>query len=138
MFFQQPYKQPHTTHYTSSSSVNVTEKRAPTDESVRLLREMEAKARDEVIRAIAVNDNQFNGVIHSLYDPMSAGYRLIMIYTINGKKLTTHYNINSMDETPDKWIPGFIKAVADDVAIAILAKPITDAIKNDIGLRGKR
>ena len=40
-------------------NVNVTEHRAPTDESVKLLREMEAKAEAEVIKAVAVGNQSF-------------------------------------------------------------------------------
>jgi hypothetical protein len=107
----------------------ITEKRAPTDESVRLLREMEDKAKAEVIKAVQVTDNQFHGVLHSMFDAMSYRNRLRMIYSINGKKLTTDYDIIDGSKTPDDWVPGLIDAVARDIALEILKKPLTDAIK---------
>ena len=43
----------------SYTPVTVTEKRAPTDESVRLLKEMEEKAREKIIDSFTVNDTHF-------------------------------------------------------------------------------
>ena len=52
MFFRNPYED----RYPQDTTVNVTEKRAPTDESVRLLKEMEEAARNKVIETIVVAD----------------------------------------------------------------------------------
>ena len=76
------------------AEITVTEKRAPTDDSVRLLREMEAKAKAEVIKAVAINDNLFNGVIHTMFDALSYRTTVRLVYSMNGKKLTTDYHID--------------------------------------------
>lgn len=39
---------------------NVTEKRAPTDESVRLLREMEKEALNKIVKNIDLSNDQFS------------------------------------------------------------------------------
>lgn len=116
------------------ADINVTEKRAPTDQSVRLLREMETAAKAEVIKAIAVNDNQFSGVIHHMQDYLTGMHRLRFIYSVNGKKITTDYSAETV-ATPDKWIPGLIDAVARDLAAEILAKPLHAAMNKVGGLR---
>ena len=118
------------------AEINVTEKRAPTDESVRLLREMEAKAKAEVIKAIAVNDNHFTGVIHTMFDALSQQSTVRLVYSLNGKKLTTDYQINESEKSQYDSINGLIDAVARDIAIEILRKPISDAMKANHGIFG--
>lgn len=117
------------------AEITVTEKRAPTDESVRLLREMEAKAKAEVIKAVAINDNLFNGVIHTMFDALSYRTTVRLVYSMNGKKLTTDYHIDDSRSLDDS-IAGLIDAVAQDVAIEILRKPISEAMKANHGIFG--
>lgn len=118
------------------AEINVTEKRAPTDESVRLLREMEAKAKAEVIKATAVNDNHFTGVIHTMFDALSYRTTVRLVYSMNGKKLTTDYHINESRQLIDDWLPELIAAVASNIAVEILQKPLSDAIKADRSFLG--
>ncbi len=66
----------------------VTEKRAPIDESVKLLREMEGAARAEVIKAVAVENNAFNCVFHHARDPASDRVMLKAVFMLNGHKMT--------------------------------------------------
>ncbi|CAB4122678.1 hypothetical protein UFOVP33_36 [uncultured Caudovirales phage] len=121
------------------ADITVTEKRAPTDESVRLLREMETKAKAEVIKAITLNDHRFDGVIHSMMEHLTGTHILRFVYSVNGKKLTTDFRIDMFDTSPEKWIPKFIDAVAKDLALSVLAEPMTAAIKRDPSLvRGGR
>lgn len=44
-----------------SANIDVTEKRAPTDESVKLLREMEEKARKQVLHSYITESNVLSG-----------------------------------------------------------------------------
>lgn len=46
----------------SHHSVSVTEKRAPTDESVRLLKEMESAVREKVVESVRVERNGIKAV----------------------------------------------------------------------------
>lgn len=117
------------------AEISVTEKRAPTDDSVRLLREMEAKAKAEVIKAVAINDNLFNGVIHTMFDALSYRTTVRLVYSMNGKKLTTDYHIDDSRSLDDS-IAGLIDAVARDIAIEILRKPISESMKANHGIFG--
>lgn len=117
------------------AEITVTEKRAPTDDSVRLLREMEAKAKAEVIKAVAINDNLFNGVIHTMFDALSYRTTVRLVYSMNGKKLTTDYHIDDSRSLDDS-IAGLIDAVARDIAVEILRKPISEAMKANHGIFG--
>ncbi|MCP4521024.1 MAG: hypothetical protein GY827_04910 [Cytophagales bacterium] len=72
-----------------TKNINVTEKKAPTDESIKLLDEFKEKAEDRIIKSFNIQDNNINGAILVLaatsasFDSMSkhiVHYR----YTMNG------------------------------------------------------
>lgn len=65
----------------------VIEHRAPTDESVKLLREMEAAAQAEVIKALKIEGNGFTAHVEMLQD-FAQPYLLIAraVYDLNGTR----------------------------------------------------
>ncbi len=66
--------------------VTVTEKRAPTDASVALLREMEAEAKKAVVAAVRVTDCDIDVVVHIANDLMNDRRRYRIVYSVNGKR----------------------------------------------------
>ena len=78
----------------SHTSFSVTEKRAPTDQSVALLKEMEEAARKKVIETIVVADTSFECKIHKIYDAMSDQDRYAIHYKMNGLKRDVNVNID--------------------------------------------
>lgn len=107
---------------------NVTEKKAPTDESVRLLREMESAARAEVIKSVSTVDNSINAVVHFMREHLSCEDRFKVIYSINGKQITTDYRANDW-HSKVHTVDALIEAVATDIAKHILAKPLGDLMR---------
>ena len=81
------FQQPTRTEYVDRH-IEITEKRAPTDESVELLREMEAKAEAEVIKAVSVANNDFSCAVHQSLDHLSDQMRWRAIFKLNGKQMT--------------------------------------------------
>jgi hypothetical protein len=72
-------------HMPETLEVNV--KRAPTDDSVRLLREMEEKARDQVLSATIHGDGQFSvTLVRMVADPLTVEHRLYVCWKLNGKE----------------------------------------------------
>lgn len=71
------------------SRVDVHEHRAPTDESVRLLREMEAKMRDSVLATLTSRDNTFEGIVFVTPDPMTCDRVVRCLFTLNGTRHET-------------------------------------------------
>ena len=63
-----------------------TEYRAPTDESVRLLKEMEEKALDKLIDSISIRDSQVDCQILVEKSYIDQTNHYIIVYSINGKK----------------------------------------------------
>jgi hypothetical protein len=107
--------------------VSVTEKRAPTDESIRLYREMEEKARASIIKAVSVIDNKFNAMVHAYRDHLSGKNRFIIIFTLNGHKHDVEVETFD-DATGDEIVQKVVDAVAHRVACEFLRVPLTKAM----------
>lgn len=114
----------HHHEHRASTSVHVTEKRAPTDESVRLLAEMEAAAQARVKAAIRVTDTAFEGVVHISFDVLNDRNLVACTFSLNGKKLEarTHFNVGSKEADN---IEKLIDAVARVIACEILSGCMT-------------
>lgn len=95
----------------------VKEYRAPTDESIKLLREMESKAKEQVIKAIAVVDNKFNCSIQMWQDSLSCSFDILVAFDLNGERLTAKHRI-FMHEIKDthEVVQELLKAVSDEIA----------------------
>lgn len=102
----------------SPSSINVTveEKRAPTDESVRLLREMEEKIQKSLVQSIRVENTEFNCVVHVFEDLMSSQFRLMAVFKLNGKQERAEYRTNTWQFSPEEAITRLRDAVATKIA----------------------
>jgi len=67
------------------SRVDVHEHKAPTDESIKLLREMEQKAHDQIIGAFVSKSNDLNGiVIHKRYSQYVMEEEVVVAFKLNG------------------------------------------------------
>lgn len=77
----------------SNVDVKVTEKRAPTDESVRLLAEMQQKVVDSVLGQMKIDVNDVSGEIMVFREPWSVlDISFGVAYNINGKR--HHFRTN--------------------------------------------
>ena len=99
----------------------ITEKRAPTDESVRLLREMESSARKEVLKAIQLPSNEFSGVVHLMHDALSCNTNFAVLFKLNNKDHRVLVTINDFtDDSRDKQIEKIVSEVSNYLAGNIL------------------
>ena len=64
---------------------NVSEKRAPTDESVRLLREMEKEALKKITKNIDLSNNQFSARLLVFEDLLNLNSKGKVLFSLNGK-----------------------------------------------------
>lgn len=111
-------------HYHRSE---ITERRAPTDESVRLLREMQQAAEKEVIKALSVRGNSFNALVHSVRVPLSATIKFLVVYELNGNRYSVPIEFD--DYTPtEKVIQGVIDELSRHIAINILQDPFSKTL----------
>lgn len=103
-------------------NVNVTEKRAPTDESVRLLKEMEKAAREKVLDTIVVADTSFECKIHKMYDGMNDQDVYGVVYSLGGIKYKTEVRVNRYENpTPQEVVIQIRDSVAQDIANVLIA-----------------
>lgn len=100
--------------------VNKIEQRAPTDESIRLLREMEYAAEQRLISSVRVTDTTFECVVHEYTSP-SDGYSHTWraIFSLNGKTHTAAYTAPPPYDAKI-WVPGLRDAIAKEIASQIL------------------
>lgn len=94
---------------------DVTERRAPTDESVRLLKEMERAAEAKVMEAVRCSDNTFDCTVHVQDDRLSDVRLFAVIFKLNGRKMRADYRTNSYANLEDV-ISGILTAVSAEIA----------------------
>lgn len=109
---------PRSVHVTESR--NVTEKRAPTDDSVRLLREMEAAARAEVIKSVRVEGNGFNCVAQRMFEASSGDMMLRAIFELNGVSMTAA--VRSRD--PSELVEALVAEIARVIAVEAVGRSL--------------
>jgi len=110
----------------SSITVNHTEKRAPTDESVKLLREMESAARSSVVEAMRIESNTVKAVVHRHLVVMDQRTVFSIHYAINGQKRECIVGIEDFNTTIEKRLDIIWRALADDIASFIIGATIKD------------
>ena len=76
----------HNTPSHLSAKVNVKEHRAPTDESIRLLREMEKEVEKNLVRRQKISNNDIDGGVSIFRDFASRGYVVYVSFKLNGKR----------------------------------------------------
>lgn len=114
----------------SNVNISVVEKRAPTDESIKILHEMETAVKKDIIKAISLVDNTFNGVIHHMSDVLTGQTRIAFIFSINGKRCTTNFLFDPSFETKEVWIDQLIQSVAHTISREILQEPFNKVAKD--------
>lgn len=118
MFFRNPYED----RYPKDTTVNVTEKRAPTDESVRLLKEMEEAARNKVLETIVVADTSFECKIHKMVDPINDQDVYNVVFSLGKQKRRTEVRVDKYRKlTPQEVAVAIRDAVAVDISNHLLA-----------------
>ena len=96
----------------------VHEHRAPTDESVRLLREMESKAQEQVDRSVRLETNNLKAVLHFMREPLQLDYIYCIQIDLNGERHKVEIRADSFrskEERMDMIIEELSKAIASKV-----------------------
>lgn len=109
----------HTTEYVTR---NVHEHRAPTDESVKILREMEDKAQERIVESIHVGNTTFDCVVHIQENMLDQTMVFIAAFSLNGKKMTVKHVAERWrhDYSRDKAFVALRDAMASEIATAVL------------------
>lgn len=105
--------------HSHSHNHTVTEKRAPTDESVKLLREMEVSAKDNVHRSVRLSENGFECMIQIYVEPHLARTMLVARFQLNGKAMEAEVEIADIwnkKPNPQEVAQKVIDAIAKKIA----------------------
>ena len=94
----------------------IIEKRAPTDESVRLLYDMENAAREKIKDSIRLENSIIDCVIHVVDDMTSFGKKYGAVFKINGLRLTAIYETHYDNKSKEDIAIGIRDAIAKEVA----------------------
>lgn len=96
------------------------EKRAPTDESVRLLREMEGKAREQVVEAMRLTSASVEAVAHRYDDQMSLKTHFLIHYKLNGAKREVRLSVEDYKSSVEEQLEAIWKAISEDIASVLV------------------
>ncbi len=99
--------------------VDVTENRAPTDDSVKLLREMEQAADAKRIASMQMSGNLFNGVVEIYETPHDDMIHARSVFDINGHRMTATASEHSTIERA-ALLASLHEKVANKIASEIL------------------
>lgn len=109
--------------------VTVTEVRAPTDESVKLLAQLEAAARAKIINAISVGDATFECVVQQRIESESDTAIFTAVFSLNGKRLTAEYSVRSHEIKAGRALPAMVMdGVRDAIALKIAVEVLAPAL----------
>lgn len=97
------------------------EHRAPTDESVRVLREMEAAAEKKVLDAVRVENTLVECVVHSYEDYLNDMARYKAVFKINGVKREATHECGIGEQSQEQIAMALRDAVAKVIATEMIA-----------------
>ena len=102
--------------------MKVTHVNAPTDESVKLLKEFEQAAKDKITQSVSVGNNDFNAVLHRSRDDFSDSTEFVVIFALNGKRMTARHSILGHTQPTSVEVAEAVKkAIADEIASECLS-----------------
>lgn len=117
------YITPHRTE-TQYVTREVHEHRAPTDESVKLLKEMEAAAEKKRTDAMRIEGNGFNCIVEFVQHMMDYSAEAVAVFDLNGVRKRISHRM-PMDTERGKLLIG----LRDEVAKALAGEMIMQGVR---------
>lgn len=118
----------HYHHASSDVRINVIEKRAATDESVRLLKEMEGEALSKLVLSGHLANNKLEAQWHVFRDCLSHFYKVIIVYKLNGQEYTVSTEV-SHHMSEDQRFEHIRNILAQHLVTNILTECVENAPK---------
>jgi hypothetical protein len=98
----------------------VHEHRAPTDESVKLLREMEQAADAKRIAVMKLEGNEFKGLVEVIQHMVDHRTEAVAVFDLNGKRLTARADVDDFTGPATELLLKLRDAVARELANEVL------------------
>lgn len=104
-----------------SARINVEEKRAATDESIRLLNEMQEQARLNLIKQYTITDNNINGNVYYFKKHFTGEFVVDVFFTLNGKEYHSSESIRdtSIIESREQATTRLVECMAQAILNAL-------------------
>ena len=109
-----------------SKTVTVNENKAPTDDSIRLLNEMQEKVLNNIIGRLTVNDNSLKASAIHFKDCSQMQNTIKVKYTYNGHERLVTYSYDNYEKDIQKISEGLHKALSNDIGQVILNSSMMD------------
>ena len=104
----------------TSANVRIDEHRAPTDESIKILADMQKQAQESLVDAYILEDNEVNGSVFMFRDPMTSEYRMHVQFRINGKKYKFEERFRSYDKNVFNVKEQIYKYMSDAIYVELI------------------
>ncbi|WEM00084.1 MULTISPECIES: hypothetical protein [Delftia] len=111
----------------------IKEFRAPTDESVRLLKEMEAEAEKKILGSVRIQNSQIDCVVHSRKNVLRLDIDFIVQLKINGKDIKVEHKVSEFTAR-DEVAHGLMDLVGKRIAAELLGPAFSWAKWKELGL----
>ena len=108
--------------------VTITEKKAPTDESLRLLLEMQEKVRKSIINTERINNNVIDGILFTFAPQMgSLDQTLFFRFKINGIEHVIEDTYTGQDMSKHQCREDMVKRIISKLSTSIAVHLFRDA-----------
>jgi hypothetical protein len=109
-------------HHEHRHHTTINEHRAPTDESVALLQEMERKAEDKVLSTIPIKNNVVEGIIvQKQLSPLSPELKTYVCFKLNGHRFDVIVGEQDLlTHDPQAALQVFAEALAQQLTLKIV------------------
>jgi len=110
----------------------VIEKRAPTDQGVAILYEMQEKCQKAILDSVEIKDNGLEGVAVIRKNPLKLKFEIAYRFTLNGIGYAGNVETNctSFLQNDNEALRSLFKAMAVDISEKIVITLMPDAIND--------
>ena len=112
-----------------AKTVNVHEHRAPTDESVTLLREMERAVEERRIGSFHLEGNDLNGTVEALRCMTDQSVIFMAVFDLNGRRITVKHQVHDHIK-PIEMMHGLRDAIAERLAVEIIEPSLNGLVRS--------
>lgn len=107
--------------------INVEEHRAPTDESVRLLREMEKEAESKLTSVNRIENSLVDAVWYVIEDPICFDIKIKVVFKLNGHQFEKTIVLDKTDFYFKSGAQKVVEAIADQISRMITIELLRNA-----------
>lgn len=118
--------------------VTVNEHRAPTDESVKILRDAEDRAQKAIVQSTRVENCPIDVVMHQMVDHLNESHKFVCVFKLNNTKHRVEYEHRSKfgaSDAEDRIAAamGVRDAIAKEIASALM-EPLCKQFDRRLGV----